>query len=145
MSSPLFERLISTIMINFQWDNDEKTVMRYTVEGVWNWNEFHKTLRRSTLRFDDVNHPVDTIIDLRKGAKLPAGAVGHLRSLGAKTHPNSVARTVILGVDATVQAAIGAVSGLYWDDGRLIHFAASDKDAYEVIARWRSSVTSGSN
>jgi hypothetical protein len=130
-------------MINFQWDNDEKTVMRYTVEGDWNWNEFHKTLRRSTLRFDDVSHPVDTIIDLRKGLKLPAGAVGHLRSLGTKMHPNGVARTVIIGVDRTVQSAIGAVDRLYWDEGRVIHFAITDEDAYAVINRWRNSVASG--
>ncbi len=132
-------------MIHFDWDNDDKTIMRYRVEGLWNWNEFHKTLRRSTLRFDEVSHPIDTIIDLRKGVKLPAGAIGHLRSLGTKNHPNGVARTVIIGVDPTLQTAIGAVGGLYWDDGRMIHFAASDEDAYEVIARWRNSVTSGSN
>jgi hypothetical protein len=125
-------------MINFQWDNDDKRIMRYTAAGLWNWNEFHKTLRRSTLRFDEVSHPVDTIIDLRGGTRLPAGAVGHLRSLGTKMHPNGVARTVILGVDAAVQAAIGAVNGLYWAEGRLIHFAASDEDAYAVIERWRN-------
>jgi hypothetical protein len=123
---------------DFRWDNDEKTIMRYVAEGAWNWNDFHKHLRRSTLCLDEVDHPVETIIDLRSGNKLPAGAVGHLRSTGAKTHANHTGRAVILGVDAETQRRLGAVDGVYQDSERLLRFVETDEAAYRVIAEWRA-------
>lgn len=122
--------------VEFRWDNDEKTIMRYVAQGAWNWNEFHKNMRRSTLWFDQVNHPVDVIVDLRGGNRLPAGAIGHLRSIGTKTHGNSTGRAVILGVDADIQRKLGAVNGVYHDHERLLRFADSDEEAYRVIADW---------
>ena len=122
---------------DFRWDNDEKTVMRYVAEGLWNWNEFHKNMRRSTLWFDQVSHPVDVIVDLRGGDRLPAGAIGHLRSLGTKTHANSTGRAVILGVDGETQRKLGAVNGVYADRERHLRFVETDEAAYETIRRWR--------
>lgn len=124
---------------DFRWDNDDKTVMRYVAEGSWNWNEFHKNMRRSTLLFDQVSHPVDVIVDLRGGDKLPAGAIGHLRSIGTKTHANSSGRAVILGVDAETQRKLGAVNGVYHDHERRLHFVETDEEVYHVITEWRAS------
>ena len=122
---------------DFRWDNDDKTIMRYVAEGSWNWNEFHKNMRRSTLWFDQVSHPVDVIVDLRGGTRLPAGAIGHLRSIGTKTHANSTGRAVILGVDAEIQRRLGAVNGVYDDRERHLRFVVTDEEAYEIIRHWR--------
>lgn len=122
---------------DFRWDNDEKTIMRYVAEGKWNWNEFHKHMRRSTLWFDMVTHPIDVIIDLRAGEGLPSGAIGHLRSLGTKTHANSTGRAVILGVDAETQRQMRVVNGIYRDSQRELRFAESDEAAYSIIEAWR--------
>lgn len=123
--------------IDFQWDNDEKTVIRYRASGRWNWNDFYKNVNRSLLRFDEVSHPVDVIIDLRGGDRLPAGAVGHLRSIGSKAHANSTGRAVILGVDAETQHRLGAVDGMYQDSERLLRFVDSDDAAYRVLQEWQ--------
>ena len=123
--------------VDFQWDNDEKTIIRYTASGVWNWNEFHKHLRRSLLWFDQVSHPIEMIIDLRGGNKLPAGAVGHLRSIGAKAHPNSTGRAIVLGVDGETQHRLGAVDGVYQDSQRLLRFVETDEMAYQILEEWR--------
>ncbi len=122
---------------DFRWDNPEQTVLRYVAEGDWNWNDLHKHLRRSTLWLDTLGHPVETIIDLREGKKLPAGAVGQLRSLGKKTHPNNHARTIIMGVDAEVQRQLGVIDGVYRGKDRLIRFAESDADAAAILAEWQ--------
>lgn len=122
---------------DFRWDNDDKTIMRYVASGAWNWNEFHKNMRRSTLWFDQVSHPVDVIVDLRGGNKLPAGAIGHLRSLGTKIHANSTGRAVILGVDAETQRKLGAVDGVYDDGEHQLRFVETDEAAYRAIEGWR--------
>lgn len=93
---------------DFQWDDPAQTIMRYTADGAWDWNIFHKTLRRSTLRFDEVAHPVSALIDLRGSTKLPAGAVGHLRSLlTSLAHTRFSGRAAVVGVDAATLAALG--------------------------------------
>jgi hypothetical protein len=121
----------------FRWDNDDKTVLRYVAAGAWNWNDLHKHLRRSTLWLDTVDHLVETIIDLRAGAKLPAGAVAHLRSLGKRIHPKMQARTIILGVDPAVQRQLGAVDGVYQTSVQLIRFASSDEEAAAILGEWQ--------
>lgn len=122
---------------SFRWDNDDKTIMRFVAEGRWNWNDFHKNVRRSTLWLDQVQHPVDVIFDLRSGDRLPVGAVGHLRSVGTETHANSTGRAVLLGVDAETQRLLGAVDGVYQDSHRLLRFAETDEAAAAIIAEWR--------
>lgn len=126
---------------DFHWDDDAKTVMRYVAAGAWNWNDFHKHMRRSRLVFDQVGHdqPIEAIIDLSGGAKLPAGAVGHLRSLGKDEHPQRTRRVVIIGVDAATQAQLGAEDGAVQAAFALIRFVDSDDDARAVIAAWQAS------
>jgi len=126
----------------FQWENPERTVIRYSAQGRWDWNEFHKNIRRSTLWFDEVSHPVDAIIDLRGGARMPAGAVAHLRSVGKPHHANSTGRVLILGVDPEIQKHLGAVDGVYRDGAREIYFCDTDEQAQAILERWLAERTS---
>lgn len=123
---------------DFRWDNPEQTVLRYVADGDWNWNDLHKHLRRSTLWLDTLDHPVETIIDLRSGSRMPGGAVGQLRSLGKQLHRNSRARTIIMGVPAELQRQLGAVEGVYRTPEQLIRFAATDAEAAAILAEWAS-------
>lgn len=123
--------------VDFDWLNEEKTVMVYTIAGNWNWNDLHKNLRRSTLWWDDVEYPVEVIIDLSGSPKLPAGAVGHLRSIGVFQHANSPGRAVLVGVPLEVQTALGAHDGVYRDGERELRFAADQAAAQAIIAAWR--------
>ena len=42
--------------LDFVWDDDAKTVIRYRARGRWNWNDFHKTVRISTFQLDRLDH-----------------------------------------------------------------------------------------
>ncbi len=122
--------------VKFEWENDEKTIMRVVASGVWNWNEFHKAMRVMTFAMDRVSHSVETIIDLRGSAKLPAGAFGHIRSLGKRTHPNGTDRAVIIGLDESVAGPLGGAKGVYQEGERLLRFVDSDEEALAVIGEW---------
>ncbi len=130
--------------VDYQWDNNDKTIMRYTVQGAWDWNDFYRQMRRSLLWWDDLDHVVDIIIDFRGGdhlpdgsIKLPAGAMAHLRSIGTIEHANAPHRAVVIGVSADLQAKIGAVDGVYKPPRREIRFVENDDQARAVIADWR--------
>lgn len=122
----------------FRWDNPEQTVLRYVAEGAWNWNDLHKHLRRSTLWLDTLDHAVETIFDFRAGDRLPAGAVGHLRSLGKQIHRNSHARTIVMGVDPAIQQQLGARDGVFQTSDQLIRFVDDDAEAATILAAWRN-------
>jgi hypothetical protein len=120
------------------WDDEAKTVIRYVAEGVWNWNDLHKHAKLATFGLNTVQHPVETIFDLSRSIRLPAGAVGHLRSLGKRDHPNRQPRILIIGVDPAVQQQLGAQDGVYRAADQLIRFAADEAEAQRILAQWRS-------
>jgi hypothetical protein len=121
---------------DFSWDNADKTVIRYRAEGAWTWNDFHKHVRRSTFALDALERPVETIFDLGASARLPAGAIGHLRSIGKQDHAKRRPRAVVIGVPESLQAQLGARGGVYESDGQLIHFVRDGAEARAVVAAW---------
>jgi hypothetical protein len=113
--------------------------MRLKAAQIWDWNLFHRTLRRMSLRYDEVAHPVELIIDFRGTTRFPGGTIAHIRSLGTAFHPNAPARAVVLGVSQDMQRAIGARGAVYKDDQRLLAFGDNDQHALSIIERWRLS------
>ena len=124
--------------IKLAWDDDAKTVIRYRAEGIWNWNELHKNAKLATFALGNVPHPVETIFDLSRSIRLPAGAIGHLRSLGKRDHPNRQPRIIIIGVDASVQQQLGAQDGVYRAADQLVRFVGDEAEAQHVLSEWRS-------
>ncbi|MFO7321345.1 MAG: hypothetical protein DIU68_006420 [Chloroflexota bacterium] len=121
---------------DFVWDDEARRVIRYRAMGQWNWNDFHRTVRVSTFHLDNLDHPVETVLDLRQSARTPAGAVGHLRSLGKKDHANRLPRAIVIGLDAETQRALGAVDGVYRANEQLIRFVDSEEEAQAILAEW---------
>ncbi|HLV34584.1 MAG TPA: hypothetical protein VKY59_05715 [Spirillospora sp.] len=124
--------------VEFAWDNDEKTVVRVVATMPWNWNDFHKAMRRASFLLDTVQHDVDLLIDLRQSVKLPAGALGHIRSLGAAIHPNNPDRAAILGLDKSIAGPLGGDEGSYSDGTRLLRFVDTDEEARAILEQWQA-------
>ncbi len=122
--------------IQFAWDGDSQTVLRFLVTDPWNWNAFHKTMRLATFQLDGVDHPVEMVVDLRQSKKLPAGALGHVRSLGKATHPNARNRLLFIGLDESIAGPLGGADGIYQRPDRLLRFVDSDKSAEAILAAW---------
>ncbi|NJO84505.1 MAG: hypothetical protein HC828_18190 [Blastochloris sp.] len=123
--------------IEVAWADDDRTIMCCTMAGAWNWADFHRHYRRAGLRYDDAGGEVDVIFDFR-GGPLPAGAIGHLRSLGRPIHPNAAPRAVLVGVPDEVRERISGAGRTYQDAERTLYFAADDADAHRMIAAWRA-------
>jgi hypothetical protein len=122
----------------YKWDNDDKTVVRYICGGVWKWNEFHRGVRVSHFAFDQNGHdkPIEAILDLSKSVKMPAGAVGHLRSLNKMDHAKRTGRIVIIGADSATQEQLGAKDGVFQTKDQLIRFVATDEEAQQILTDW---------
>jgi hypothetical protein len=124
--------------VHFDWDNEQQTVLWFTATAPWNWTDFHRAMRQATFWLDAVQHPVDLVVDLRQSHKLPAGALGHIRSLGTAIHPNGQNRVVIIGLDEAIAGPLGGVDRVYSDGTRLIRFVDTADEARAIVHAWQT-------
>lgn len=122
--------------VKFVWDANLENVVRYTFDGAWNWKEFHRVVRVSIFSFYKATALVDLIVDFR-GTTLPAGAVGHIRTIGKKQNEYMSGRAVVIGLDAATVHNIGAVDGIFRTGEQIIAFVDDDDQAYQIIQLWR--------
>jgi hypothetical protein len=118
--------------ITTQWDNAEKTVIRYIYEGQWTWDELYAAMHEAYKMVDSVKHEVDVIIDMRKSGVLPANVFTHSRQATLSQHPR-LARTVIVGAHRLAHTMFEAFTKIY---GKLakrysnVIFVATIEEAY---------------
>lgn len=102
--------------ISVDWDNSEKTIVRFVYEGQWTWEAFYGTVARANEMMDEVDRPVVSIIDMRKSNFLPPGAGVHIRNVirQSQSHNNS-GISVFLRADLIVKAMINVLQKVYPD------------------------------
>ncbi|MDD9954941.1 MAG: hypothetical protein OXP68_01840 [Anaerolineaceae bacterium] len=103
----------------------------------WNWNDLHKGMRRAALQLGQAGPPVELLLDLRQSGKLPAGAFGHIRSLGVALHPRMRNRLLVIGLEPTLKGMLGGRVGIYRDSKRVLRFVDDETEAAAVLALWR--------
>ncbi len=57
--------------IQLEWDNTEKTVLRWIFTGCWSWGDMSAHFDDLEQALDSVNHSVDYIIDFTSAASVP--------------------------------------------------------------------------
>jgi hypothetical protein len=125
--------------VSFDWDSPAQRVLRFTATDPWNWNDLHRMMRVASFRFDALDHSAELVLDLRQSQRLPAGALGQIRSLGKAIHAKAHNRLLVIGLDESVAGPLGGSDGKYSDGTRLIRFVDSDSEAQAVLAEWLDS------
>jgi len=124
---------------HFAWYDASKRAMRYVAEGDWNWKDYHQAVRASAFTLATVDHPVDSVIDLRGSTRpsLPAGAPAHVRSFGRGAQPCLTGRAAVIGLttgevarldlrpDRTLPTANG-----------FVQFVDSEDQLERLLAEW---------
>ena len=118
--------------------DESGAILHLTLTHPWNWNDVHKGMRRAALQLTVEGGPVELLLDFRQAPELPAGAFGHIRSLGRALHPRMRNRLLLIGLDATLAARLGGRDGVYSDGRRLLRFVEDDAAAAAVLAEWRA-------
>ena len=125
--------------IRFEWYDESKRAMRYIAEGDWNWRDYHQAVRAAAFSLTGVEHPVDSVIDLRASARpsLPAGASAHIRSFGRVTSARLTGRAAVIGLPAEEEDRLGLSPErtLGTSDG-FVHFVDSDAELERLLAEW---------
>jgi hypothetical protein len=120
-----------------EWDNADKTIMRWTFEGDWTWEEYYDARKTTNQEISAQKHPVDLIVDLRTSGTLPSGVLMHARN-SVYIAPDNIGLTVYVGINPVMRAFYNMFRNLYRG---LIHskrldmmMVATLDDAYAALA-----------
>jgi hypothetical protein len=92
--------------VHVEWDNPEKTAVRWTYVGRWTWGEYDDALKVANSLLETVDHPVDYITDVRQMGILPADVVKRVKS-EYLVLPEKVRYLLAVGFDTNLR--------LFWD------------------------------
>ncbi len=83
--------------VEVEWDNPERTILRYTVIGHWTWEEFYAARDHARVLADEVAQTkIDAIIDIRIGSMFPRNSLTHFRDMPEDAHPKLENGTVVV-------------------------------------------------
>jgi hypothetical protein len=102
--------------VSVEWDNEEKTIVRFTYTGKWTWDEFYIHVKQANELMDTVAYRCVSIVDMSKSKHLPPGAAVHIRNIirQSMSHNNS-GITVFINADTIVKMFIEALRQNYPD------------------------------
>jgi hypothetical protein len=122
--------------IQVQWDNEDKTILRYQYEGAWTWDDLYTALAQGYEWIDTVDHTVDIIIDLRQSSIIPSSALTHARNLDKHRHPR-IGLTIAVGANRFIQLLADTFKRLVPSVASQYTLLATLDEARALIARNR--------
>lgn len=132
---------MTKLNFRFEWYDDAQTVMRYVLEGHWNWRDYHAGVRASIFSMHQHPHKVDSLIDLRESTRptMPGGLAAHASAFGKRLTPALSGNAVVLGLpaDALQQLPLNDDGTMSTRDGR-VYFASDEAQANALLAQLRA-------
>jgi hypothetical protein len=99
-------------MVIVNWDNEQKTALRFDFTGQWQWFEYFFCLRDAIDMISDVDHSVDLIFNMGESRTMP----GDVLAVGLRTFdalPLNTGKLIFCRGDIYVNAAAILFSRLY--------------------------------
>jgi hypothetical protein len=118
--------------IQVVWDNPEKTVVRYEVQGIWQWRIFEAAFRTSVLMTQSVDYRVDVILDLTETEVFPKNPVDYFVNL-LPFIPDNRGAIVIAGGSIEVCDTFVALQCLYKEAGKPLFLTESVEQARAIL------------
>ena len=121
------------------WIDEARTILCYTVEGKWTWEQFYSARDRARQLADAAEAGlIDTIIDIRNGSLMPNSALTHFRNLSQHSHTRiGVGTAVIVGDNLFVKSMMTVMRTVNGKRMEKFHIAATIEDALALLARQR--------
>ncbi|MFC1959902.1 hypothetical protein ACFLYO_04260 [Chloroflexota bacterium] len=121
--------------ISVIWDDEEHTILRYLLEGTWQWSEFRPVIAEADGLSRTVDHRVDIIADLTTSAPLPVrNAFPTLKYMAELSSDNVLQGVfVVVGGGGFVRALGKTFAQVYAGVGARIAFSDTLDEAYALI------------
>jgi hypothetical protein len=129
-------RFIEDFMpVAVQWDNPEKTIIRYDLTGRWTWDEFFATYAEASGMLASVEHTVNFIVnplDYLSQGYLPAGTLQKTIGLYRNGPPNT-GITIVVGAGSFFRSLHGISQRIYPKAAARYKFAISIEEARSML------------
>lgn len=125
--------------IEVTWDNEEKTIIRWTYSPDWTWNDAYQARDDEKLLIDSVPHIVDALGDMRAARGVPPGALTTVVNVMTKRHER-LGLTVLVGGNRFVQMMYAMIRKVHFGPllrSRIV-MAPTLEQAYQMIEEHRS-------
>jgi hypothetical protein len=118
--------------VTVQWDNDQKTIIRYDFVGYWDWADFREKAQEAFSMTRSVEHQVDTISNFLPTTHIPKDAFIHFRRVMTDA-PKNRGVNVIVGASQFIRALVTIFSRIYQQLGNRLVLADSLEQARNLL------------
>lgn len=120
-------------MIDVNWDEKDKSIIRMAITGDWTWEEYHDGTHQVSEMMNDVDYRVDVVMEMGEAGPLPMSAASlHLKS-GLERMPDNHGVTVIVEADKLTRMVIESLDRVLPAARDHFFFAGSVSAARRVI------------
>jgi hypothetical protein len=121
--------------IDVSWYDEAQTIIRYTFNGPWTWDELNAARETDHALRRTKNYQVDNILDMRRSPIIPQNPIVRFRSF-ASSVPENAGMTVIVGANTLVEALVNIFRRIYSAPPiQAICFAATLEEAEQRLAQ----------
>ena len=107
------------IIVN--WDDKNQRVIRYQLEGDWDWADFDDAVLEAIQFSEHLSHRIDVIFDLTESNDIPDGVVLYFKKL-LKTVPNNRRHFVVIGTNPQISVIVTMFNRVFKSiSGRISH------------------------
>lgn len=122
------------------WENVGKTIIRFTLERGWTWNDLHAVLDRTEHYAELAGTRIDAIVDT---SEVEPARTGQLMTLAMIDTAREFARraaqidyaVIIVGASNYFRATFQTHHLAFTDGRQRVHFASSIEVAHELLQR----------
>jgi hypothetical protein len=122
--------------ITVQWDNNDKTVIRYDFTGYWTWTEFRQRAQEAFAMTRSVEYRVDTISNFLPGTHIPRDAFIHFQRIMTEA-PKNRGVNVIVGASPFIRTLVTIFSRFYAQLGKRLILSDSLEAARHILDKQR--------
>ena len=99
-------------MIQLDWDNTQRTIIRYTFVDPWTWEDYYATNVKRDAMFNSTDQIIDIILDFSMGRHIPPQAMLHFRKAASWDSPQRGV-VIVIGVSVLLQALANIMISVY--------------------------------
>jgi hypothetical protein len=128
--------------VTVDWYDDTKTIVLYSMEGRWTWDELYPEYHKAIAMEKAQPHRVDVVIDLSTTHHLPVNVLTHVRHFSDK-QPENIGLSVIVTKNQFVNNLYQIGCRIHRNIQRYFAVTRTMEEALAMISEQRMEVEPG--
>lgn len=124
--------------ITIEWDNSEKTVLRYRFIDNWTWDEYLEELKKGRAMMVSVSHYVCILNDFTEMKRLPPNFITLARSV-INSRPENTGLAIFVSTDSFFKIMHSVLKKIIPEVPTSYLLVTNEAEAYERFDKWLSS------